>query len=121
LEAIRCYFNVSKRYSVRNRVLTDVYLSFIVEKRGLQGWKNYKLIEYYLLGKNVKECSVKFGLSERDARAIINDFINCLSKDVIKDKQNGLLNELGYLDRPKTKGQILKDWNDYKKSLNAKK
>lgn len=121
LEAIRCYFNVSKRYSVRNTELTKVYLSFIVEKRGLQGEKNAKLIEYYLFGKNVKECSVKFGLRERDARAIINDFINGLSNEVIKDKQNGLLNELSYLDRPKTKRQILKDWNDFKKSLYAKK
>ncbi len=121
LEAIRCYFNVSKRYSVRNTELTKVYLSFIVEKRGLQGGKNAKLIEYYLLGKNVKECSAKFGLSERDTRAIINDFINGLSNEVIKDKQHGLLNELSYLDRPKTKRQILKDWNDFKKSLYAKK
>ncbi|BDX39314.1 hypothetical protein CYCD_26690 [Tenuifilaceae bacterium CYCD] len=120
-EAIRCYFHVSKRYNVRNAVLTRVYLTHIVEKRGLLGKENTRLIESYLSGLNVKECSLKFNLTVRDCRAIINDFINNLSKEVITDKQNGVLSELGYLERSKSKRQILKSWNDYKKSFSTEK
>ncbi|HCT31522.1 MAG TPA: hypothetical protein DIW31_12535 [Bacteroidales bacterium] len=117
LTAIRCYFEVEKKFNVKNYIRTKFYLGSIAEKRGFfianKGKENLEAFEYYLKGDNIRESAKKSGLGIRDCSLIVNTFLNAMISEVLEDKKQGSITEMEFIQRKRTKRQIIKKWNDY--------
>ena len=117
LAAIRCYFEVEKRFKVSNYFLTKFYLKCIAEKRGFfltnKGKNDIEVFEYYLMGNSIAKSDKKSILDIRDCRLIVYSHQNTLISEVLEDKKQGLLTEKEFIQRKKSKRQIVKQWNDY--------
>lgn len=117
LTAIRCYFEVEKKFNVKNYIRIKFYLGTIAEKRCFlianKDNENIEAFEYYLKGNNIRESAKKSGLVIRDCSLIVNTFINSMINEVLEDKKQGSLTEKEFIQRKKSKRQIVKKWNDY--------
>jgi len=116
--AIRCYFEVEKRYNPKDYILTRLYMNQIIKIRGF--YEDYSkragmyIFENYMQGgRNSRaETAKKTGISVRDCNYIINDFTNLFANDILTDLQAGKLTIKDYF-RNKTKTQKLREANKY--------
>ncbi|KAA6335029.1 hypothetical protein EZS27_016692 [termite gut metagenome] len=116
--AIRCYFEVEKRYNVKDYVLTRIYLSEILKiryfyvkyqrKTGLEVFKSY----IQGLPNSHARTAKEHDISIHDCRYIVNGFINLLTNDILTDLQTGKLTVKEYFKK-KTKTQELREVNEY--------
>jgi len=120
--AIRCYFEVEKRYNTKDTVQTNIYLRVIVHHRlffvkhanrsHIDIFKSY--IEHGITTNRVNIAKM-FNISVTHCRYIINDFINLLANDVLNDLENGLLYIKDYFQK-ETKTQEIKKVNEWRKT-----
>jgi hypothetical protein len=116
--AVRCYFQVPKRYKATDRAMTKIYLSDIVRRRGfLFGKDDCKAIEIfgaYLDNPILSLNSVadQFGIPARLCVEMINPLICELIRNVMADYCAGTLQMLDYQPRKKTTAQAIKEYNE---------
>lgn len=129
LTCIRCYFEVDKKYKIRDNIKTRLYLQIIIEKRDFFAkHKTLKHIEVYLtyLGKHLFEkksltdTAKTHFLTTRDCLVIINEFTNLLISEVLQDLKNGYLHELEYKPNRPTKTDEIRQINHYRKASGQK-
>ena len=95
--AIRCYFEVPKRYTVKDCILTRMYLTEIIRKRRFYE-DNYKrsgfdIFKSYMKGvvNNMRNVSKEHDTNLKDVQIIVNDFLNLLINDILADLKAGKL------------------------------
>ncbi|WP_321287836.1 hypothetical protein [uncultured Sunxiuqinia sp.] len=116
LTAIRCYFEVEKRFNLKNTIQTKLYLQGITAAR--QFFDTHKKAPHIgLFNAYVSEilCSKakaakSYGIETRDGTEIINGFLNELTKEVLADLKNGVLILQDYKPAPKSNTQLLKEF-----------
>lgn len=114
--AIRCYFNVPKKYKVKDRFRTRMYLSEILERRGFyidnRDKEGIEVFKSYMQDtiSNHAVIAQKHNISIWDCAYIVNSFINQLSSEILKALEAGILQ---IKDFKKTKKQELKELNEY--------
>lgn len=112
--AIRCYFNVPKKYKIKDRFRTRMYLSEILEMRGFyidnQNKEGIEVFKSYMkdLISNHAVIAQKYNISIWDCAYIVNGFINQLSNEILKALQAGILQ---VKDFKLTKRQELRELN----------
>ncbi len=116
LKAIRCYFEVAKRYKVRDIFRTKIYLQSIVNSR-LFIVRHSKdsyigLFAAYLEKVTVtrNEMAEKYNITIRDCHNIVNGYINQLIDEVLRDLDAGFFEMKGFQARKLT-------YRDFKKFL----
>lgn len=121
--AIRCYFEVPKKYNVKDNFTTRIYLQRIIEKRDFYA-ENKKdaeisVFRHYMDGvtNSRAETAKACGLSLRDCNIIINRFINQLISEITADLQAERLTVKNYRPKPKSKKQILREWEKMKNAF----
>jgi len=114
--AIRCYFEVNKRYTVRDYMQTRLYLKLIIKHRlfyaefsQLPGMDIFKSYMHELTNSRAR-IAIKYGIRVRECDYIINNFINLLVNDILYDLQTGKLKVLEYIVN-KTKTQEIRELN----------
>lgn len=112
--AIRCYFNVPKKYKVKDRFRTRMYLSEILEKRGFYIDNRHKegieVFKSYMqdLISNHTIIAQKHNISIWDCAYIVNGFLNQLSSEILRALNTGILQ---VKDFKLTKRQELRELN----------
>ncbi len=116
--AIRCYYEVPKRYKVKDYILTRMYLARILKERRFYD-ANYiragiDVFENYMKGEvnNVKNVAKEHGINFKDVQIIVNDFLNRLINGIFADIEAGKLQIKDFQPRPKTKTQKLRETNE---------
>jgi|GEM_PF-2861755 len=124
--AIRCYYEVPKRYTVKDCILTHMYLTEIIQIRCFYS-EYYKrlgldIFKSYMKGitNNIKIVAKENNTNFRDVRIIVNDFFNLLISDILADMEAGNLKVKDFQPRPKTKTQILRETNEKLKEMGLK-
>lgn len=121
--AIRCYFEVPKKYHVKDNFTTRIYLQGIIEKRNFYA-ENKKdaeisVFRHYMNGvtNSRAETAKACGLSLRDCNVIVNRLLNKLISEITADLQAERLAVQNYSPKPKTKKQILREWQEKKNAF----
>lgn len=124
--AIRCYFEVPKKYNLKDYILTRMYLSEIIKKRcfyteyykrsGIDVFKSYMKG----IANNIKDVGKECDTNFKDVQIIVNDFINLLINDILADLEAGKLKVNNFQPRPKTKTQLLRETNEQLKEMGLK-
>lgn len=108
LMSVRCYYPVLEDYNPRYIGLSKLYFSAIAEKRAFydrkKGVKFIEVFRCYLEGGDVS----RFCMSERNLRRVINDFMDLLTSEIIKDLENGALRVLPFIAPRPTLRQVKK-------------
>ncbi len=126
MTAVRCYFEVEKRYSIDDVYTTRRYLHTITEHRAFMKLnENKQYIEVYktyinvlLFGLNsIGKTAKEYGLSIHDCQVIVNSFTNELISGILKDLENGTLHEHQYKKKQPTKAQQARQTNNYLLSI----
>ena len=124
--AIRCYFEVPKRYTVKDHIVTRMYLVQIIRKRCFYS-ENYErfgldVFKSYMKGcvNNVKAVGKEHEMNFKDVQIIVNEFINLLTSDILADLEIGILKVKNYQPRPKTKTQAIREYNERLKTAGLK-
>jgi len=126
MSAIRCYFEVEKRYNVKNTLQTRLYLQMITEKRrflvnknGLQYFQVYKT---YLKGltNNLLTTAKEHDLTVLDCAIIVNDFTNVLIDEILNDLKTRHLFLYDYKPKQPTETDKIKEWNEHTKASGQK-
>lgn len=126
ITAIRCYFEVEKRYTTKDTLQTALFLDIIINKRHFfYDHYNTPFIEFfktYIVGfkNSLSYTAKKHGLTVRDCSIIVNGFINQLIADILQDLKAGFLKINDYQPRKKTETQILKEYNEQRKANGQK-
>jgi hypothetical protein len=126
MTAIRCYFEVDKRYTIDDAYTTRRYLQTITEHRSfmqlndskqyIEVYKTY--INVFLFGLNsIVETAKVHSLSVRDCSIIVNGFTNELITDILNDLEKGKLKNHPYKQKKPTKAQQTRQSNNYLKSI----
>ncbi|GAT64362.1 hypothetical protein [Paludibacter jiangxiensis] len=124
--AIRCYFEVPRRYNVNDHILTRFYLNDIILKRRFYlehaQAKGIEIFMQYMKGFTNSRARVakELGLYESDCSNVINKFINLLAGEILRDKEAGFLSVKDFKPKPKTKTQIIREINEYRKENGQK-
>ena len=122
LTAVRCYFQVPKKYKATDRAQTKLYLYEITRRRGFLHDKNdskaLEIFGAYLdnLLWSLNSVADQYGIPVRLCIETINPLINELIRDVMADYRAGTLEILDYQPRKKTTAQIIKDYNEHLKA-----
>ena len=112
ISAIRCYFQVSPNYKVRNILKTKIYINKIIEKREFFinhiNTQHIEVFETYISLNNLTFTSIEetakiYNISERDCSTIVNSFINMLSTEILEDLNAGILQTKDYYRSPTIK------------------
>ena len=122
MTAIRCYFEVDKRYTVDDAYTTRRYLHTITEHRAfmklneskqhIEVYKTY--INVLLFGlQSIVQTAKVHSLGVRDCSIIVNRFTNELITAILQDLKNGTLHEHPYKQKKPTKPQQTKQANNY--------
>jgi hypothetical protein len=112
--AIRCYFEVEKRYTAKNYFNTRLYLKVIIKTRRFflkySQDPNVGIFKSYMSKVTNSRARVAkmYRITVRDCNHIINDFINLLVNDILTDLQNGKLAVMKYRVA-KTKTQQIRE------------
>ena len=126
MTAIRCYFEVKKRYTTKDSIQTRMFARLIISERGFfidNSKKPYiEVFKTYIEGiQNSLSATAKtHGLTAIDCSIIVNGFINQLISDILKDLKAGILRINDYQPRKKRKPttkQILEAWKANKKEI----
>ncbi|WP_159517705.1 hypothetical protein [Sunxiuqinia indica] len=116
MTAIRCYFEVPKRFKIKDIFKTKFYLQGIIIARGFyvlhQKAKHIALFKGYIEETTCSKAKAakNYGIGTRDGQEIINGFLNILIEDVLADLKNGVLTLQGYKPTPKTNTQRIKEF-----------
>lgn len=115
MKAVRCYFQVPKRYKTRNTFQTRLYLCEIARVRafrsdvdGFEVFRTY--IENPLHSK--QRVAKMHGITITICTEIVNQCIKVLLCDVLHDLDCGMLQIIDYRPRKQTTAQILKQYNE---------
>lgn len=126
MTAIRCYFEVEKRYTTKDSIQTRMFARLIIGERGFfidNRKKPYiEVFKTYIEGiqNSLSATAKKHGLTVRDCSIIVNGFINQLINDILQDLKAGVLRINDYQPRKKTETQILKEYNQQRKANGQK-
>lgn len=91
LTAIRCYFEVSKKYKVSNSPLTRLYINEILNKRLFYvkcvNQKHIEVFKTYINGytNSITKTAQEYNLSVRDCTTIVNGYLNTLINDILSE------------------------------------
>lgn len=117
--AIRCYFNVPKKYNIKDHILTRMYLAEIIRIRDFhidnRNKEDIDIFKSYMQGatNNCISIAKQHGISISDCKYIVYSFLNLLSDSIIKELEAEILQIKEYQPRPKTKTQELRELNEY--------
>lgn len=117
MRAVRCYFQVPKRYKTNDHTQTRYYLAAIASKRGFvpchRDAPGIGIFESYLNDWMLNKTRVaeKHGIQVRRCIEIINPLIKQLIAEVLQDLECGYLAVQDYRPRPQTNAQALKEYN----------
>ena len=123
--AIRCYFEVHKRYNTKDYFLTRTYIAEIIRIRNFYDYYSDRagidIFENYIENPLKKRAQIakETGINMRDCNYILNEYTNLLISDILADLQTGNLTIKGYL-RNKTKTQRIKETNEVLKEIGIK-
>ncbi len=128
MTAIRCYFEVEKRYKVKDMFKTVNYLKMIIAKRNFFNEysfeQNIEVFETYIKNGNIGTTATKHGLVDRDCNIIIKYFINILIENILTDLNKGILkiNEFAPKKQPqplreKSEKELIKDFEELKNEI----
>lgn len=126
MAAIRCYFEVDKRYKVKDTFQTRLFIQAITEKRRFlinkNGLPNFQVYRTYLNGltNNLITTAKEHGLTVRDCAIIVNDFTNVLIDEILTDLKTGYLKLQDYKPKPPTETDKRKQWNEHAKATGKK-
>lgn len=126
MTAIRCYFEVEKRYTTKDSIQTRMFARLIISERGFfidNSKKPYiEVFKTYIEGlqNSLSATAKEHGLTARDCSIIVNGFINQLISDILQDLKAGVLRINDYQPRKKTETQILKEHNEQRKANGQK-
>ena len=117
VKVIRCYYQVEKRYKLKDSLKTQSYLTSITRIRNF--FETYAKVQHievfhtYLSGTygNLREAAKIHNIAFADCQCIINSFFNLLICDVLKDIEKGTLRVLEYQAPIRTTTQIIRDYN----------
>lgn len=131
MTVIRCYFQVEKKFKVRDSFRMKMYLNAIADKR--QFFIDKSKLQYievfktYMNSNNTIKNANTYGLTIRDYSIIINKFKNMLIGEVLQDIETGKLKVLDFKTKRHSKTQVksvdekLKDFerklNEYKEQV----
>ena len=124
--AIRCYFDVEKKYKVNDTPKTRLYLQSIAEKRRFfedrKGTPYIEVFKTYLKGtiNNITKTAKTHNLTVLDCANIVNSFKNLLIDDILREYKDGLLFRHGYFVKELTQTEALSKWNKYVRSYGLK-
>lgn len=124
--AIRCYFDVEKKYKVNDTPKTRLYLQAIAEKRRFfddrKGTPQIEVFKTYLKGtiNNITKTAKAHELTALDCANIVNSFKNLLIDDILHDYKAGILFRHGYFVKKLTQTEALSKWNKYVRSYGLK-
>ncbi len=119
LMAIRCYISVHKKFTVKNQYVVKFVLSILIKKRWkiLSDLEAIKIIFEYYLNSSYTETAKHFNLNLLDCKNTVNNVINRLVDDILKDLQAGLMTIKPYQERKKTTAQLLKEYREHTKQI----
>jgi hypothetical protein len=123
--AIRCYFEVEKKYNTKNHIQTRIFLKHIISTRlfyyDYSKRPHIDVFKSYMNGiiNNCANVSKMHGITVRDCNYIINDFINLLVNDILTDMQNGILQTKEYYKKL-TNTDYTRQTNEYLKKRGLK-
>ncbi|MBF7093596.1 hypothetical protein IUY40_18860 [Flavobacterium sp. ALJ2] len=124
IKVIRLYFEVPKKMS-RQNLIYKFYLHEIAIKRGFVHSHTGKYFDLFLQWLNPfsltqnqskQEISVKNGYSITNGINAINEYLNLLTNDCLRDFENGFLHIKDFAPKQPTKTQKLKE---LQKTINA--
>jgi len=116
--AIRCYFEVEKKFNQKDYLQTRLYLKLIIKKRNFyfeySHRNNIDIFKSYMseLTNSRAKVAKEYGISVRDCDHVINDFINLLINDILTDLNAGKLVVMEYLTKT-TKTQEIRELNSH--------
>jgi len=122
MTAIRCYFEVDKRFTIDNALTTRRYLQTITEHRGFMKMnESRQYIEVYktyvnvlLFGLNsIAQTAKIHGLGVHDCSIIVNSFTNELISGIMQDMKAGTLYEHIYKRKKPTKTEQKRHINEF--------
>jgi len=126
MTAIRCYYQVEKRYTTKDSIQTRMFARLIISERGFfidNSKKPYiEVFKTYIEGiQNSLSATAKtHGLTVRDCSIIVNGFTNQLISDILQDLKAGILIINDFQPRRKTETQILNEYNQQRKANGQK-
>jgi hypothetical protein len=129
LTAIRCYFEVTRKFNITDKIKTHLYLQEITQIRHyFYKNRNKPFINLYLtyIGfdiiykRNIAETAKLHGLPVRDCLLIVNRFTNTLINEILQDLKNGYLNIKEYKPKKPTKTDEIRKINEYLKEHGKK-
>lgn len=126
LKAIRCYFEVERRFNTKETCLTRLYVQMILGKRGFliekRGFPNFEIYKTFITGvsNSIARTAKEHKLSVRDCAIVVNGFTNLLVKEILQDLEAGLLCVKEYKAKAPTQTQVLKQYNEELKAKGLK-
>lgn len=97
MTVIRCYFEVEKRFKVKDTFQTRLYLQMITANRLFLVLKsdrpNFQVYQTYMEGltNNLTTAANQHGLTVRDCSIIVNGFTNLLIDEILDELNSGYL------------------------------
>lgn len=119
LTAIRCYFEVKKKYKIKDYFTTRIYLNDILDKRNFYieyyDREGIEIFRTYMDGcfNNLVSVAKEYCISVSSCKYVVHEFINQLINDVLSDLKEGKLTIKDYKPLRKTKAQELRELNEY--------
>jgi hypothetical protein len=126
LKAIRCYFEVERRFNTKEACLTRLYVQMIAGKRGFliekRMFPNFEIYKTFITGvsNSIANTAKAHKMSVRDCAIIVNGFTNLLVKEILQDLEAGLLCVKEYKAKAPTQTQVLKQYNEELKAKGLK-
>jgi hypothetical protein len=126
LKAIRCYFEVERRFNTKETCLTRLCVQMILGKRGFLIEKislpNFEIYKTFITGvsNSIANTAKEHKLSVRDCAIVVNEFTNLLVKEILQDLEAGLLCVKDYKAKAPTQTQVLKQYNEELKAKGLK-
>lgn len=110
LTAIRCYFEVKRKFRIKDTFRMKMYLNmiadqrlFFIEKSELQ---HIEVFKTYLNQNNTTKTANTHGLTIRDYSVIVNKFKNLLVTDILEDLKAGKLKVLDFKTKQRPQIQV---------------
>lgn len=119
LTAIRCYFEVKKKYKIKDYFTTRFYLNWILDERKFYieyyDREGIEIFRSYMDGvfNNLVSVAKKHNISISSCKYVVHGFINQLINDIFLDLKEGKLTIKDFKPRRKTQTQELRELNEY--------